>query len=196
MKKLYILVGNYFTGKSLYAKQLEIHRNCIILNKLNYTKKYKDISESKVYKKLIKDIITSFDCGFNVVIDDINIDYKSRKYIIDGVKNIIKNLDIIAVVFNKSPEFDFSIDKCNLIFETAKKFKFPQKFEGFTDIKFAYPHQDIGNNYIMEAETFDQKSKYHDFTLAEHMRKTAQSFKKNSVLFLSGLFHDYGKLFT
>ena len=141
---LTILVGISASGKSTQAKNLAIERNAIIVSSDAIRGELSTVEDQsnnvEVFKIFHHRIKAGLMNGYNVIADATNITIKSRRSIIESVKNI--DCDIVGIVIDKP------IDRCiedninrphpvpeYVIRRQFNNFQMPTLNEGFDIIK-------------------------------------------------------------
>ena len=216
---LTILVGISASGKSTKAKELAIKYNAIIISTDMIRGEIGEVQDQsnntevfKLFHQRIKDGLMN---GYNVIADATNINMKSRRAIIDYVKNV--GCNIIAYVMTKP------IGKCiedninrkypvpkDVITKQMMNFQIPFYEEGFDKIIIdSYNYGYIDDNFINtlqdDMDGFNQNNPHHNEDLLCHcmtvfeglLKYFAESGNKiNRILLLSSQVHDYAKILT
>lgn len=219
--ELIVMVGLSGSGKSTKAKEIQKYKNnCIILSSDQLRKELlgdenDQEHNDKVFKtlhRLIKENINDK----NIIVDATNINYKSRKPILNCVKGI-KNCKKIAYVMTES------VENCVLrqagrerrvpttaIEKQMNRFQIPFYEEGFDEIildqwedKYSSFVEgfDLEKNYIFDLmKGFNQNNHHHKYTLDIHCKKVSEllekEFPNDNVIKIAGLIHDIGKIYT
>lgn len=238
MTNLVIMVGVCGSGKSTLATNLKNYYGHLNLytNYYGHFNPYANLISSdqiridlfgdvndqthneEVFKEVRRRINNCID-KMNVIVDATNLTVKSRKPMLDIVRNNT-NVRKIAMVMctprsvckmqNRKRErtvADYVIDR------QAGSFEIPFYEEGFDEINlidwnsnyFSYAKNElemmqIDNTYYGELmKGFEQKNSHHKYTLDIHCQKCAEEVAKrtdNEVLIRTAEIHDYGKMFT
>lgn len=228
MTNLYVMVGLVGSGKSTFAKLIERQLN-LMGSRVVYISSdvirgellgdENDQSQNgEVFKEVHRRINNSIHKN-NVIVDATNLTVKTRRPILDLVKDN-PEVNVVAEVMctplaickkqNASRERivpEFVIDK------QVRQFEIPFYEEGFDDINligwnsgfFDMAGREISPiemdvDYIPELmKGFDQKTHHHAYTLDVHCKKCAEELRKrtdNEALIRAGEIHDLGKLYT
>ena len=216
MKKLYMLVGLPGSGKSSYAKILS--KNLIdhdIKNKIFSSDEYrlKVIEEggipdnNKIFTQLYKDLRVYMSEGGSAIFDATNITYKARRKTFEALRGI--DYEAVAVIL--CPRVEKCIERnlqrtgfarvpVQVIYDMMLKFEMPQMFEGFTDIVIKHSQEPTqhpqAGTLLLEMMGFDQRTKYHKYSLGKHCDMVALNYDQGSVLYYAGLWHDVAKMYT
>ena len=215
--KLFIMVGPPGSGKSYASKKLKlIYGAEYFSSDLYRVKVCGDIncqtSNQEVFNTLYNDLVFTLRQGKNCIFDATNCNRKSRKTIINMVKNI-EGIEIIAYVLRTPKiicyERDSKRDRRvgdDVIDKFINMYEFPQRFEGFTDIildgSYWNPQfTDYDNKwqcFKRVMDKWDQENPHHIYTLGKHCNELAKlTLPSNNVnLYTAGLLHDIGKLYT
>lgn len=223
--KLYIMCGISGSGKSTTAKQIAEKENCVIVSSDAIRAEiceggvYDQSKNEEVFKIFHDRIRKNLVYGRNVIADATSITMKSRRAILEEVKNIDceKICYIIAKPYEDCVKDNNNSDRNPVPEEVIKKqmmkFQVPFKEEGYDDIIV----HDIGDGYIWskfihDMDNFDQKNPHHSMTLLEHCLCTYRLFFKKYYpeaktvgemqycelcdgFMIGARLHDYGKLF-
>lgn len=217
--RLTLLCGLSASGKSQHTSIVANNRNseCIILStdtlRANICGSVEDQSKNKEVFQTFHSLIAKYlKNGIDVVAEATNITMKSRRSILNVVKDI--NCEKVCVVIVKPidecrkdnigrehPVPDYVIDK------QARKFQIPFIEEGWDKIEFV-DHIEDKQGYIAEIEStwvpevyndFDQKNPYHMESLGKHMTDAYDFSKKihnDYLVSVAAKYHDMGKLYT
>lgn len=207
------MVGLPGSGKSYVSQQLKVTYNAEYFSSdLQRIKVCGDVNcqsrNHEVFNALYNDLKKTIKEGKNCIFDATNVTRKSRKTVIDMVKDI-PDIEIIAYVMNTKYEDccirDGLRERCvgeNVIKKFYFSFEFPQRFEGFHDI-IIHDTAETDNRFFectwRVMEKFDQENPHHIRTLGEHCKKLAeltQKYRHDHRLYLAGCLHDIGKIFT
>lgn len=160
-----------------------------------------------VFKTLYSDIAKSLKDDKTCIFDATNINRKSRKGILNYLKNAGIECEKEAILFATQEEL--AIERNNnrerkvpeeVIHKFIKRFELPLTGEGFDKVDY-YVDCDEKKHwgfYLKEALDFDQKNPHHTKDLYNHM---SNCFNKlvdthDSELMVAGMLHDIGKLYT
>lgn len=217
--RLTLLCGLSASGKSQHTSIVANNRDseCIILStdqiRANICGSVEDQSKNKEVFQTFHSLIAKYlKNGVDVVAEATNITMKSRRSILNVVKDI--NCEKVCVVIVKP------IDECkrdnidrehpvpgHVIDKQARKFQIPFLEEGWDKIEFIDHITDI-NRYIFKIENkwipeeyndFDQKNPYHSESLGKHMADAYDFLKKinkDYPVSVATKYHDMGKLYT
>lgn len=208
-----VLVGISASGKSTKAKELAIEYNATIVSSDSIRGELGDVIDQsnntevfRIFHQRIKDNISK---GVNVIADATNITIKSRRSIIECVKNL--NCDIHAYVLTKP------VDKCiedniyreypvphHVITKQMMNYQIPFYEEGFDKIIIDdYDNGYIDDNFIGTLQEkmngFNQNNPHHNEDLLQHCNRVFSGLlikTKNHSLLQSARAHDVGKLYT
>ena len=209
---LWIIVGLSGSGKTTIAKQIvEENPNTMIISfdsiREELTGKVEDQTKNEeVFKIFHNRIRKNLENKKNVIADATNITMRSRRAIIENVKDI--ECHKIAYLIPK-PFRQCKIDNLNrqhpvpeeILNGQLNKFQIPFMEEGFDEGIIHYIH----NKNRLDAlkmfdnmEGFNQQNPHHTSTLADPCKKVNELFSRRgypSKYDLAALFHDYGKLY-
>lgn len=217
--RLTLLCGLSSSGKSQYTGVAAIDRgNGVVTLSTDAIREsvsghVEDQSQNgevfQIFHRLIAKYLKN---GIDVVAEATNITMKSRRAIL----NVIKDIDCekVCVVIVKP------IDECrtdnilrehpvpdHVINKQARKFQIPFREEGWDKIEFI-DHIEDKKGYIAEIENtwipeeyndFDQKTPYHLESLGKHMMDAYDFSKKihnDYPVLMAAKYHDMGKLYT
>lgn len=217
MGKLYMLVGLPGAGKSSYAKilseNLSDHK---IKHKIFSSDEYRlEMKKEKgvvpdnnqVFTKLYRDLRAFMETGGSAIFDATNITYKVRRKAFSALQGI--EYESVAIVLcsrvEKCIERNLQRDEearvpIQVIYDMMLRFELPQIYEGFKDIVIKHSteptqHPQKGT-LLLEMLGFDQRTKYHKYSLGKHCDMVALNYPKGSPLYYAGLWHDVGKMYT
>ena len=216
MPALIMLVGLSGSGKSERAQILkndykDFDAEIFSLDKLiKTTKADHDLQKNpqkaiRILHKKIKDHLISGKDAIYIVKN-----FKKGQRIeflnyISKVPGIIKVCDIIATPYEECLRRNtLSKQKVpdGVIEAEYKKWAPPHYSEGFDLINIVFPfnfsYYTI-DNFLNEADNFDQNNSNHSLTLGNHCKKTAKYIlaqTEDNILFYSALLHDNGKMFV
>lgn len=213
---LKIMVGLSASGKSTIARNISSENNCLIVSsddirdeicECGVIDQTKNEEVFKIFNKRIKDELLS---GRDVIADATNINLKSRRSILNNVKNI--DCQKIAYIVSKSVEkcIDDNIYKDypvphHVIQKQMMNFQIPFLEEGFDKIvvhKFDKEYDLELSDIFEKMKGFNQKNPYHNETLDQHCLITTDHFSNCNTydncydLYNASCLHDIGKLFT
>ena len=227
MSMLILMVGVSGSGKSTFASYLKnlmdsVGQSTMIISSDEIRESvFGDVSDQthneEVFKEVRRRINNCID-KMNIIVDATNINIKSRKSLLDLVrnkKNVAKFAYVIATPIHvckrqnnvrtrKVPE--------EVIDKQVRKFEIPFCEEGFDEVKIVEwdygkfkllvpePSWATDDNYVeMLMKDFDQKNHHHKYTLDEHCRRCAEEVAKRTndkILYRAAQLHDVGKLWT
>lgn len=218
--KLYVLVGISGSGKSTVAEKIrkeeeEKGNKIIILSSDTLREQLLgDINDQTqneyIFRELHKRTVESLIRGVSVLYDATSINRKDRQQILQKVQNI----DCYKIAYVMTTPFpickvqnqkrdrvvpEFVLEK------QLRKFQIPMKFEGFDEIildrwdNFIYYDRENLFPIIQKMIGFEQKTKWHKYTLQYHCAYTYGYVKigtHNKALLVASRIHDLGKLYT
>ena len=214
MLKFIMLIGLPASGKDTWAREYleenpdtKMYSSDAIREEL-YGNEAEQGNPQEVFGLMRKRTIEALKKNFSVIYNATNVAYKDRKGILQEVKNLKKEIEIIAHIFavpvdvckkrNSARERkvpDFVYDKMLCRWQT------PCNWEGFDLIEVDY-NDGIENfeHYRRKMMNFDQQNHHHSKTLGHHCL-AAQAYlaeKGNDYSELAWVMrmHDVGKLFT
>lgn len=210
---LYIMIGLSSSGKSIRAKELAIKYDAIIVSSDAIRGEFGEVIDQsnneevfKIFHQRIKDNLSK---GVNVIADATNITIKSRRAIIECVKNI--NCNVVGYVMTKT------VDKCiedniyreypvphHVIQKQMMNYQIPFYEEGFDKIVIDdYVDEYIDDDFIGTCKNkmngFNQNNPHHNEDLYNHCNRVFSgllSQTNNIILLQSARVHDIGKLYT
>lgn len=211
--RLIVMVGLSASGKSTTANLLASTHNAQIISSdairkeltgsVENQEKNKEVFE--LFHRRIKDALIS---GQSVIADATNLTMKSRRAILQNVKNIPCVKEAYITV---KPYEDCLNDNKNrphpvpdyVLKNQLECFEVPFYEEGFDKITIQLPECQLQRksfqDYFEEMRSFDQHNPHHNENLGDHCMRAMCAYQKypHSFAFLSGArFHDIGKLFT
>lgn len=211
---LYIMVGLSASGKSTISKELASKNNCKIVSSDDIREEICEngvIDQSKntevfvIFNKRIKDYLKK---GESVIADATNINIKSRKSILENIKNV--DCYKIAYVIPKAVE-DCIEDNIyrkhpvphHVIKRQMMNFQIPFHNEGFDEIVIHRLDDVVDYNFVNNEFDkmigFNQNNPFHNETLDMHCKKTTELFKEynyDHIFTIASMLHDIGKLYT
>lgn len=215
-KKFKMLIGLPRSGKSTYCKKC-IDAIVISTNQLReelYGDMFNQSHNEEVFGEATKRIVHHLQtCTTQeVILDATNIKLKDRTKILTAIdESISPKLYKKEAVWFVTP-YEVCLDRnrnCfhvideSIIRQMYTHFVPPHYREGFTKIELYFSDTDITNytieNFLKDADKFDQQNPYHKLTLGGHCRAAAKYVQlKNASLLvqLATLLHDNGKPFT
>ena len=207
MKPVFIMmVGLPGSGKSTISKKLGYK----IFSSDEYREKLLgDVNDQsgndKVFRALHNDIKECLLNEESCILDATNISRKSRKKLLDYIKDIscTKIASVVCPPWSTVIAQNSSRERLvpfEVLERMIRQFEFPQKFEGFDEII-------VHNNYTTECEKyltqkmkdmsgFNQYNPHHIYDLAGHCIRVANKFPSYDVRHEVGYIHDIGKLYT
>ena len=215
---LIIMIGISASGKSTIAKQIAEKENCVIVSsdgvraeicEGGVSDQSKNEEVFKIFHRIIRENLLK---GNNVIADATSITLKSRRAIFDVVRGIdcykigylvVKGIED-CIKDNKNDDRVAVPDE--VIYKQVKKFQVPFIKEGYTKILIDGLIKDRHANYLKtehdlydKMKVFDQKTPYHNQTLFEHCKYTAEMFKKYcypDYYIHATMLHDFAKMYT
>lgn len=215
--KLFCMVGLSASGKSTVAKKLAKEYNCAIISSDdirseicngNAGDQSKNEEIFKIFHKRIKENLLK---GKNVIADATNITMKSRRCLLNNVKNI--SCYKIAYIIPKPVEQCIEDDiyrewpvSYHIIQKQIMNFQIPFVEEGFDEIIIhKFENEYVNDVFVPDCyekmRGFDQKNPHHTMDLNEHCKFVFEKFRVlkdytwTEYPFAARL-HDIGKLFT
>lgn len=213
MKKpiLYMMVGIPASGKSTVAKEYASKvENSKVFSSDEYRKSLLGDEQSQennalVFETLFTDMHNWLSKGNNAIFDACNTTVKSRRKVVDKFSDIALIVPVVVMAtYEECCKRDASRGRTvgiDVIRKFIDSYDFPQMFEGFHEIKFVQtmPYEYLCTNYCLyhtrKAESFNQFSKWHKYSVGEHCEKVVEQFK-DALMYTAGRYHDYGKMFT
>lgn len=209
---LRVMVGLSGSGKSSVAKEIaENNFNTIIVSSDNIreelTGKVEDQSKNEeVFKVFHKRIREALENNTNVIANATNITMRSRRAIIENIKDIECNKIVYLI---PKPFRQCKIDNLNrqhpvseeVLDKQLRKFQIPFMEEGFDEGIIHYIHNKNRLDTLKmfdNMEGFNQQNPHHTSTLADHCKNAYELFSRYgypSKYNLAALLHDYGKLY-
>lgn len=225
--KIYVMIGLSASGKSTIAKEIAEKENCVIVSSdaireelYTYEDQEHNAEVFQLFHKRIKENLLA--CN-NVIADATNITMKSRRSLLENIKNV--DCEKIAYIVPKDK------DKCiedniyrehpvphHVIERQMMNFQIPFYEEGGWDKIEICGYKDIVNKHSFytnpnfnetfyndcytQMEGFEQHNPHHTMTLGEHCDFTRKKFKEQKNTYVSfnydlaASLHDIGKLFT
>lgn len=217
MNKVIIMVGISGSGKSYKANFLKDKYNAIILSsdeirKTLYGDENDQTHNEEVFCTLYKRTQDLLKNNKNIVIDATNLTIKSRKKIINIVKETNIKTEIIAYVMTKPIEVCVKNDCIrnrhvgkDIIYKQREKFQIPFYEEGIDKIilesysKRKETTQEKLELLIGGMEGFDQQNSHHKYDLLTHCSKTFQLLEDihaDPCVQMAASLHDIGKMET
>lgn len=212
MGKLIILCGLSASNKSSYAKTLEdvvIVSSDDIRAELSY--RADQSQNGKVFRIFHSRVDSLLKEGKTVVADATNITMKSRRPIIDiGKRNHVEIechllLKPIYRCIMDDSKRNYSVGY-KVISKQVKRFEVPFYEEGFDNIKLigekSSDYFSFFDNWLKDADGYNQYNPHHSLTLGEHCRKVSELFNyyaEHDMIEKYGdgvLYHDIGKMDT
>lgn len=206
---LCVLIGISASGKSTIAKELAIKYNAKIHSSDDLRKTlFGDVSDQthneEVFREFNKRIKQDLIDGNNVIADATSINIKSRRSILDYIKNI--DCYKIAYLTNKSVEqcIEDNIYKENpvphhVIQRQESNYQMVFLEEGFDEILIHNENEYDVNSIQYKMKGFDQRNYHHKYDLLTHCNKCYEELTKhtnNNNLLTAAKIHDYSKLHT
>lgn len=216
---LYMLVGLPASGKSYYAKQLQLRSENVVIhssddlrNELFGCSDDKEVNSpannQKVFTELHKRIKQSLKDGKNVVYDATNINRKRRIAFLNELKNISCYKKCIVVITNlyqvyKNNQNRDRIVPDEVIDKMLKTWNTPYYFEGWDDICLEYnsnKDQEV-EKMLVDNIDYNQRNPHHKLSLGLHSFKVGCKAGYNNddcdnLLKYAGFLHDLGKPLT
>lgn len=213
--KFIMMIGAPGSGKSTLAERFGKDLKCNVFSSDAYRKKLfgdeacqqnPELVFNTLYAEMIDDLKNNKDCIF----DATNMSMKDRSRCLERIKNI-PNLFKVAYVVNTPIETCIERDSQRertvgkeVINRMILKFEFPQKFEGFDQIKIhqvPYTSDEFTNHskkmkLTIKMNGFNQNNPHHKYDLLGHTQKLCEQFYDNPTLFTASMYHDVGKLYT
>lgn len=214
MLKFIMLIGLPASGKDTWARKYleenpdtKMYSSDVIRNEL-YGSEETQGNPHDVFELMRKRTIAALKKGFSVIYNATNVSYKDRKGIIQEVKKLKEEIEIIAHIFavplkickmrnenreRKVPDFVYE--------KMLRRWQTPCEWEGFDCIVVDYNDR-IENfeHYRKQMMDFDQQNHHHTKTLGQHCLAASAYLaeKGNDYSFLAWVMrmHDVGKLFT
>lgn len=211
MSTLYILIGLQGSGKSYWARWRAMNAiNCLVVSSDAIRQKYNyEIDNNKVFDIFYEQINNGLMAGKDVIADATNTTIKARRQLFERVKVNCRKVGIwfnepIEVCRKRLEERNKSGEQREVPLEALEKyhkgFQVPFYEEGFNLLwlinsrvfdDVAYKETKLRMDY------FDQKNKYHDFSLGLHCDLVEHFLQSTGGFQLGvGSLHDIGKLFT
>lgn len=218
MVKFYMLVGLPASGKSTYAEKLAKTESAIIcssddIRKTVFGDEADQTHNDEVFNLLHKKVLQELNHEQNVIYDATNTTLKSRKAILESIKNI--NCEKIAVFFATPVDLCLSRNKQrdrqvpeHVIKRMYNNFNVPCKQEGFSELRIIYPEGFTKTPFKTILETYKNISHdnpHHLETIGQHMQLACdyfvEKYEKLSitnfidyvVLYYAAALHDIGK---
>lgn len=216
MAKLIMLIGLPAAGKTTYARSL---LDTIGLTKVvSLEQSRKELygvdrligDPNKVYSYTLKKIKQYLKEGYDVVYDAYNVKRKTRKHIINEVKNISSSVEghIIWAPYEECLTRDKQrarVTGKSKITELLYKWQSPHKDEGFDVLDIIY-NCNVGwnrlhyTNCLLDNMNISQDNPHHRLSIKEHCAD-AEAYCYNrypeiSILKLAAAYHDIGKPMT
>lgn len=209
-KSHYISTAAKYCGNKVAAISTDVIRKNICGSVEDQSK------NGEVFQTFHSLIAEYLKAGIDVVAEATNITMKSRRSILNMVKDIDCEKVCIVIVKPINECRRDNIDREHpvpnyVIEKQARKFQIPFPEEGWDKIEFIDHINDI-NRYIYKIENtwvpeiynnFDQKNPYHLESLGKHMvdaydfaRNHGLHKDKDSAMIMATKYHDMGKLYT
>lgn len=174
---------------------------------------------NKLFTELHRRIKVDLQSGKSVVYDATNINKKQRIAFLRELKNIpcvpicIVMATEYAACLRNNEQRDRKVP-VDVIKRMQMNFQPPHEGEGFCDIAYYFSFLDRDGSITEHCPTrkynldtlfkimnnFDQENNHHSLSLGEHCSKTgyylAKKVPENYWLYIAGLLHDVGKLYT
>ena len=212
LHRLFVMVGIPGSGKSTKAKELAEQYNAKIFSSDEYRKNIlgdenDQQNNAKVFDALYNDLSEAIE-NTNCIFDATNCSYKTRKRVLDKVKNIKcnKTAYVMTTSIADCIKRDCARERTvgtDVIMKFVYSFQLPQYFEGFDKIEFDNidNFEDIYDPYFAldmaaRMSEFDQKNPHHINDLYTHSIMLSEQFDGKDNRYLAGKWHDVGKLFT
>lgn len=212
---LYVMIGLSGSGKSTISKILSKENNCIIVSSDDIRGEICDngvIDQTKnneVFKIFHNRIKMHLNNGNNVIADATNINLKSRRCILDSIKNIECNK--IAYIIPKPLEQciedniyrEYPVPH-HVIQKQEMNYQIPFYEEGFDKIIIHKFNEQYLNLEFLKCcknamSEYNQNNPHHNMTLGEHCNYTYNKFKTYNYercYNIGAMIHDIGKLYT
>lgn len=210
MSKLIVLVGLPGSGKSYVAKNE--FSNCKVFSSDAYRllvcgdESCQDRNQ-EVFTQLYKDLRIALQNGEDCVFDATNVTRKDRARIFNQIRGI-NNIEVVAYVMRTPVTVCLDRDSqrtrkvgFEVIDKFVRRFEFPQRFEGFSDIVIDREPQEsmslIESRFyqlLEDMKDWDQRNPHHVNNLYDHAYLLADHFPKDSAEFYAGILHDVGKM--
>lgn len=210
MAEFRMLVGLPGCGKSTYSNNFKLEYNDYNIHSSDAIRAEFDIFGSdhnnEVFTILHKRVIDDLKNGKNVIYDATNLTRKSRRSILDKIKNI--DCTKICVLFITPVEVCKERNALRtgvarvpdeVYDRMLKSFNVPTLEEGFDHIQPEFLNASYKYKFNLPDMNIDQDNPYHTSTVQEHMNEAYELVKKetnNLVILTAAKYHDIGKAYT
>lgn len=220
--KFIMMIGIVASGKSIYATQLSIKENAILLSsdnlRIELYGNVNDIEHNNIIFETIRKRTKEYlKKGENVIVDSTNLSYKRRKAFLDELKkiNCTKECYLMATPYElclqQNQLRDRHVPEC-VIKQMYKSICVPQYFEGWNNIHIIYNVEDMKFDFFKLFSNLDcinQDNPHHTLTIGCHCNKCRDILidilrdnnisvysRKGTNLLMAAQLHDIGKQFT
>lgn len=207
MSKAFVMTGLQGSGKSTVAAELAVKEKAKVFSSDTYRKNMygsESVQEhnQEIFNALYRDMRAALIAGENIIFDATNYTMKDRARFFNQIKGI-DNVEVIAIVVNvpvlvcieRDAARERTVGK-EVIERYIKKFQCPQKFEGFSEIRFTENPILTPEEMLYPAYGYDQGNPHHINSLDMHCKCLASNYNADTVEHAAGLIHDVGKLRT